>query len=281
MQLRAELPDLDTPDLKQAGGRGLRVAARLGYFTHGVVYGLVGTLALLSALGQRGGRVTNSQGAVQRIGDSDWGEPMLWAVAIGLACYALWNCVRAVFDPEHCGREGKGILKRLGYGVSATSHAFLSVYAFQSALGRAAAGGGSERSVAEVLGLPGGRILIGIAALAVIGFGLYQLYRGIAGEVGKEFSGSDLPATRRRLVMNVARLGFVARGVVFPIIGGSLAVVALGANPGETHNLGEALHEIAVQPFGSVLLGIVAAGLIAYGIHMLCVARYAKIPHPA
>jgi type IV secretory pathway VirB2 component (pilin) len=279
MSLRAATSSARPNDLKDASRHGLTVAARLGYLTHGIVYGLVGILALLAATGQSGGSVTDSQGAVQKIGG--FGEPLLWIVAVGLACYSLWNLVRAVLDPEHCGRERKAILKRLGYGVSAVMHAFVAIYTFQLAAGAGAAGGGGgDRTVAQLFNYPGGRLAIGIAGLAVICFGLFEFYRGVKNDVGKEFSGSHLSAGKRKLALRVARLGLLARGVVFPLIGTSLVIAALNANPSEANGFGDALRQIASQPFGTVMLGVVAVGLIAYGIHMLFVARYAVIPHP-
>jgi hypothetical protein len=81
--------------------------------------------------------------------------------------------------------------------------------------------------------------------------------------------------------VRMSRLGHAARGVIFPIIGGSLIAAANRARASEAQDFGEALRELASLPFGSVLLGIVAVGLLAYGVHMLLVARYARIPHPA
>lgn len=277
MQLRAAVPALD-PHFKQASNRGLTIAARVGYFAHGIVYGLVGTLALLAALGQSGGGVTGSEGAVQRVGRSDWGEPLLWALAIGLACYSLWNFIRAVFDPEHVGRASKGLLKRIGYGISGITHTFLAVYAFQLAAGLGGSDGGSDRTIARVLQYPGGRIAIAIAGLAVIAFGLSEFFRAIKNDVGREFNGGDLPPGRWNLVCTIARIGLCARGAVFPIIGGSLIVAAIDSNASEAQSFGDALRQIASQPFGTFLLGLVAAGLIAYGIYQLFVARYAHIP---
>lgn len=276
--MRVAVPDIGTPELRQASSRGMTIAARIGYATHGVVYGVIGTLALLSALGQSGGKVTDSHGAVDRIGRDGFGEPLLWAAAIGLACYALWNIVRAILDPERAGHGGKALLKRGGYAVSAITHGLLAVYAFQLAQGAASSGGGGDKSIGQVLNMPGGRIAIGIAGVIVIVFGLVELYRAIKDRVGKEFAGGDLPPARRELVISIARVGVGARGVVFPIIGSSLIAAALHANAREAAGFGDALRELASQPFGTVLLGIVAVGLVAYGVYQLCVARYGKIP---
>lgn len=276
MQLRAAVPSATTQELKQASTRGMRVAIRIGYITRGVVYGLIGTLSLLWALRQSGGRVTDGHGAVDRIGEQPWGVPLLWAVAIGLACYASWNLVRALLDPEQHGRDRKAVVARIAYAFSAASQGFLAAYTFQLALGEAH-GGGHERSLAQLISMPGGRIVIGLAGLAVIGFGIHELIRAYKNDVERDYHGG-VPASHRKLVTRAARIGIAARGVVFPLIGISLIAAAWGANPSHAHGFGEALLEIARQSYGRVLLGIVAAGLIAYAAHMFFMAIYARFP---
>jgi hypothetical protein len=280
MQLRAAAPNLEAQQLKHASSRGVTVAARLGYAAHGVVYGLVGVLALLSALGRAGGRVTDSRGAVHRIGESEWGAPMLWAIALGLACYALWNLVRAFLDPEQLGSDGKAVLKRIGYTVSAGTHVFLSIYAFQLVRGAASGGGGKQHTIAQAFDLPGGRFAIGIVGVCIAVFGLVEIWAAIKNKVGREFAGSSVAGEQRRWVMRIARAGRFARGSVFPIIGGSLVAAAFDADPSEAHSFGQALGELASQPFGSVLLGVVAAGLVAYAVYQLLIAGFARIAEP-
>jgi hypothetical protein len=273
MQLPAAASTATTEDLKQASTRGMRAAIRLGYATRGVVYSLIGTLALLWALRKSGGQVTDGHGAVERVGEQPWGLPLLWAIAIGLGCYATWNLFRALFDPEHLGRASKAVVKRIGYGVSATVQGFLAAYTFQLAIGEAH-GGGHERSLAKLISLPGGRIAVGIAGLIVIGFGLAELHRAYKNKVAREYGGG-LPPNHGQLVNRVARVGVAARGLVFPLIGISLIAAAFGADPSQAHGFGEALHDIARQAYGRILLGVVAAGLVAYGVHMFFMARYA------
>ncbi len=269
------IPNIEVPDLKRATSRGITRAARFGYLTHGLVYGMMGALALSSALGS-GRRITGDHGAVRRLDGHGPGEALLWAIAVGLACYALWMAVRALLDPERMGRSGSALLVRVGYAGSAVSHALLAVYAFELAAGR----GGRHASITDVLDMTFGRIAIAVVGLGVIAYGLHELRRAIQNDVGREFMGSDLPRARRRWVERISRLGHGSRGVVFPIIGGSLIVAAASARASEAYDFGDALRELASAPFGEVLLGVVALGFIAYGVHMLFVARYGRIAHP-
>lgn len=254
------------------------IAARVGYLTHGLIYGMVGALALLTAVGLSGGRITDGKGAVRQIGGAPWGEPLLYAVAFGLACYALWGAVRALLDPEHHGHGGTAIVQRLGYAVSSISHALLAIYAFKLATGSGGSGD-SKGAMIEWLDRGGGGIALGIVGSSVVGYGLVEIYRAAVGRVARELDGSEL--RDRQHVRQIARVGVGARGVVFTIVGGSFIIAAIESRASEVETFGGALRELASQPFGTLLLGVVAAGLVAYGIYMLFLARYARVPSAA
>ena len=276
--MRSAMPEIHAYQIKQVPNRGMAIAARVGYATHGVVYAIIGGLALLAAFGHASGRITDSHGVVHWIGRTGWGGPLLFGVALGMACYALWNVVKGLLDPERHGSDAKGLFVRAAYLVSALTHSLLALYAFELANGMRASADAKERSIGQVFNLPGGRVAIGLIGVCVIGFGLFEIYRALKNKVGHEFVLGSLPAAQSRLVVRVARIGVGARGVVFPLIGTSLIAAAIDAKPSKAHSVGEALRELASQPFGSVVLGIVAAGLIAYGAYQLCVAHFARIP---
>jgi hypothetical protein len=252
--------------------------ARFGYATKGVVYILVGALAVLAALGE-GGRPTDTHGAFREIYSRPFGAVLLGVVAIGLAAYATWRVTQAIVDAEGKGKDLKGILIRIGYASSGLIHAGLAFSAARLAFGEKEES--SERvhksRATEVMHLPFGRLLIGLAGAGFIAFGLYQIYKGYKAkfrkrlEVGAMSKGEDEWATR------FGQFGLAARGVVFGIIGGFLVLAALRSDPEEVRGLGGALQSLVAQPFGKILLGVVAAGLAIYGIYMLAEAKYHRI----
>jgi hypothetical protein len=260
--------------------RAIVVAARIGYAAKGMVYTVLGLLALLTSLGMAGGKLTDSKGVITEIGTQPFGAVLLWATALGLLCYALWNGVRAVLDPEHKGSDGKGALKRVGYAVSCIVHVFLAVFAAKLAYGAHAERGGAPSSVSKLMALPLGTALVFVAGAVFVGFGLTQIYLAAKGKVGQQYASAPLSRRLCTVVHRLARVGVLCRGLVFPVIGSSLIVAALEHNPREADGFGQALGRLAQGPLGMGLLTFIAAGLMAYGVHLFFVARYGHLPEP-
>ena len=79
--------------------------ARAGLVARGIVYGVIGVLALKLALGS-GGKATSQQGALQTIAKEPFGEVLLIALTVGLAGYALWRLVPCCCGAR-CPRSGQ------------------------------------------------------------------------------------------------------------------------------------------------------------------------------
>jgi hypothetical protein len=264
---------------RQESGRGVVMAARAGYAAKGLVYSTLGALSLMFAAGEAGGKLTDSEGALDKLGSQPFGTALLWVTSIGLLCYALWCLVLALLNPEHHRSDAKGVLKRLGLIFSALTHAALAVYGAQAAYGASGPkGNGTESWAAKALSMPAGEVLLALAGLIAVGFGVYQLYRAVKNEPEGTLERNAMSATMARFALSAGRFGQAARGLVFPLIGISLIVAALRSDPDEANDMGEALGELLRAPFGSVLLVIVAAGLFAYGLYQGVLARYAVLP---
>ena len=251
--------------------------ARFGYAAKGVVYGVVGLLAAQAAFGT-GGKTTDTKGALQEIVTQPFGKVLLGVVAIGLFGYVLWQFVQAIKDPEHKGRDTKGILQRIGYAISGIIYAGLALSAVRIILGSASGNSNSTQDwTARLLSQPFGQWLVGTVGAFIIGLGFYQFYKAFTTKFRKEFNLSELSDTEQKWVKAISRFGLAARGVVFCLIGFFLIQAARKSDAGEAGGLGEALETLREQPYGAWLLGIVALGLIAYGIYMVMQARYRRI----
>jgi hypothetical protein len=253
----------------RAGGRSeiIDTAARLGFAAKGVVYTLIGALALQSALGQ-GGDTEGSQGAVASIADEPFGVVILVMLAIGLAAYVLWRLATAILDTENAGSSAGGIAKRVGYFVSALSYGALTVLAVQLASGGMSSDGQSrEEWTARLMSTEAGTWLLGLIGIAIVVTGLHQLYRGLGSTYMDRYNAEGMSASNRTWVKRAGRIGHAARGITFGIIGVLLIHAALQHDPSEAVGVGGALAALAAQPYGRWLLGVVAAGFVSYGIY--------------
>ena len=251
---------------------------RFGYAAKGFVYAVVGILAAQAAFGG-GGKTTNTKGALQSIVTQPFGKVLLALVALGLVGYVLWRFVQAIQDPENKGTDAKGLATRLGYGISGIAYAGLALSAARLVFGTG--GGGSDNSTqtwtARLLAQPFGQWLVGTVGAIVIAIAGYQFYRAYSAKFRKKLKTHQMSPTEQTWATRVGRLGLTARGITFLIIGWFLIQASLQAQAQEARGLGGALETLAQQPYGPWLLGIVALGLIAYGIHMGVQARYRRM----
>jgi hypothetical protein len=252
---------------------------RLGYATKGVVYLLIGLLAVMAAVGI-GGMTTDQQGAFGWVLRQPFGRLLLGAIAVGLFGYALWRLVQGLLDTDGKGTDAKGLQARGAYVVSALVYLGLSVTAAQLALGAGGSGegqSGTESWVAWLFGQPFGRWIVAGIGAGLVGTALLQFFEAYTAKFRENLDLASMDADRERTVTRLGRLGFGARGVAFAIIGGFMLVAAIQARPEEARGLGGALDTLARQPFGPWLLGLVALGLAAYGLYMFAEARYRRM----
>ena len=141
-------------------------------------------------------------------------------------------------------------------------------------------GSGSEnehKTAAGVLGRPGGTWLVGIVGAVLIGVALYQGYRGVTRDFLEDSKTEKMSARVGKWIEWIATVGHLARMVVFGLVGVFLITAAIDFNPKKAVGLDGALAKLAHASYGPFLLGIVAAGLIAFGIYSLSDARYHRI----
>ena len=252
--------------------------ARIGYAAKGVVYIVVGVLATMTALGI-GGEAKGTQGAMRSIARQPFGRIMLSIVAFGLVAYVIWRWVQAITDADDKGTKAKGIALRLGYAGSGFIYAGLALSAARIVFGAREDGrpGAAQSWTATMMTLPYGNWLITLAALGVMGYGVYQCYKGYTAKFRKRLKVGEMSERGRLWATRSGRFGFIARGIVFLIVGGFLIQAAWYDDSSKAKGLDGALQNLIQQPFGPWLLGGVALGLVAYGLYMLVEARYRRI----
>lgn len=252
--------------------------ARFGYAVRGVVYLVVGGLAVQAALGT-GGATVGSKGALSWIVTEPYGKVLLGIVALGLFSYALWRFVQAIFDPESKGSDTKGMITRAAYFVIGFTHAGLGVAAVRlvTGAGSGSGSGSQEQWTARLMSQPFGQWLVVLAGLIVIGAALYELYMAISGKYEDRLKTSQMSAKETKVMRIVGRIGYLAHFVTIGLIGTFLVQAGLTYDPQKAGGLGEALGTIQSEPYGPWLLGVVAIGLLSYGIFSFAVAKYRRI----
>lgn len=249
--------------------------SRAGFVARALIYGIIGVLALKLALGH-GGKLTNQQGALRTVAHQPFGKLLLTLVAIGLAGYSIWRLVRAAIGH---GPEGSDSgLDRVAAFASGIAYGAMCALAVEILLGaRGGSAGSPKKAAAGVFGWPGGTWIVGIAGAVMIGVGLYQGYRGITKKFLDDSKVGEMSPSVKEWIGRIGLVGHLARMVVFGLIGIFLVKAAVDYNARAAVGLDGALAKIVNRSYGPVLLGVVAAGLIAFALYSLSDARYRKI----
>lgn len=253
---------------------GIRALARLGFAAIGVVYLLMGILALMAATDKSQKVQAGREQAVKHLQDLPAGNVLLGFIAVGLLGYIVWRFTQAIVDTEQKGSGLKGIGIRAWYVASGLFYSGLALYAGRLALhGRANSSGNTQQTLtAKVLAWPAGDWLILVAGVVTIGVGLFQIYRALAHKLKSDVDAQRLSAEQERLVYRTAQIGVAARGVVVALIGYFLVQAGQLSRAEAVGTTNDAFNMLAAM--GPIALGTVAVGLIAFGIHSLVQARY-------
>jgi Domain of Unknown Function (DUF1206) len=255
--------------------RAFEGLSRAGFVARGLIYGIIGILALKLALGH-GGKLTNQQGAMHTVANQPFGKLLLVLVAVGLGGYALWRLVRAAIGHGPEGRDDA--FDRVAALASGIVYAALCVLAVEILLG---ARGGStttpKKATAGVLGWSHGTWIVGIAGGVMIGVALYQGYRGITKKFLDDSKTGEMGPHVEVAIGWLGTVGHLARMIVFGLVGIFLIKAAVDFNARAAVGLDGALAKIIHRPYGPFALGLVAVGLVAFALYSLTDARYRKI----
>jgi hypothetical protein len=240
-----------------------------------MIYAVVGVLALMLALGA-GGRATDQEGAFRTIAEQPFGGFLLTVMAIGLGGYALWRFFRAALGH---GPEGSDSgFERLSALASGVVYAFFCFVAVKILTDPGAKAGGSpDQTTGGVFDWPAGRFLVGAAGVVFLAVAAYQAYRGVTRKFLEDSKTEEMSAETEKAIGLIGMVGHVARAVVFTLVGVFLIRAAVTYEAKEAVDLDGALAKLLQQSYGPWLLGIVAAGLIAFAVYSISDARYRRI----
>lgn len=251
---------------------GLKWVMRAGYGARGVIYVIVGVLALLAAVYAQ--RASGTQDALTQLRAEPLGVSALWAIGIGMFSYMIWRIVAGAADVEDHGSDAKGLLARGGQITTGVLHGAIGVSVIGIALGQGGSGGGAEDWTARLMSMPMGRYIVSAGALVLVGASLYYAYKGLSGSY-KECLASTKWTRRLDPILTA---GLVIYGALLALVAFSLGFAALTADPEQAGGLGQALQSLRGMTFGRFLLGGAALGMLAFALFNFVEAAFRVVP---
>ena len=251
----------------------VRGLARLGLAARGLVWLVIGLLTLSVLLG--GSEQTDQGGALQAVADKPFGEVLLVVLAVGFFGHGLWRLLTTVVG--HRDKDGKELWAARGASlVRGLVYAALGVVTVRFLL----VGGSGDKTqsvTADVMAATGGRWLVGLAGVVLVGLGLAKGWKGVTEDHADELEHRRMPSGLRSPAVKVGIVGLLGRGAVFVLLGGFLVRAAVLFDPQEAKGLDAALATVSQQPYGKVLLALCVLGVLAYAAWSFLEALYKRL----
>lgn len=258
----------------------LETLARLGYASKAVVYAIVGVLAIMTAL-NRGGRVTDTSGALRVVLTQPFGRFLLLVVAVGLSGYGIWRLLDAFLDPDRDGTSPGGLVTRIGNAIRGCIYGALGLEAFRLLRGLSGSKGNEARLYsARILDLPLGELLLGIIGAVVALYGVSQLLAGVRGKPDPKVDMSCVTSSWRGRIETISHFGIAVRGGLITTLGFFLLRAAWTHDPSEAAGQRESMLQLGGLAEGRWFLAIIAAGVIGYAVDQAVHAWCRRIRSP-
>jgi len=264
----------------------IEIMGKVGLVALGIVYSLIGLLTFAAALNlgddSEQGKVSQVLGWIQA---QAFGQILLAIITLGLLCYTVWRFIEAIMDTEQKGRSIRGLALRVSYLSYGVVYAALTYFAARLFFSR-----GREKAeltdtlnedtrqtiAQQLLEIPFGRWILGGIALGTAGIGIFQIYLSLSGTYRQIIEETKIDTQTKEILVRSGMVGYVARAVVWLIVGYFLLQAALRADSSEAGDTDTALNYLEYQ-YGSLTLAVVGLGLVCYGIFMFVRAKYQPI----
>ncbi len=257
-----------------ANSQGMDRLARLGLVSRGVIYLVIGVLAVLLATGNKSGE-TDQRGAVQELSQQTGGFVLVLIVAIGLACYAVWRLSEAAFgvagEGDKAGPRLQSLVRGLVYAALAVSAFTILVQGHEKSQAKQ-----QQSYTARFMHYTAGRWAVGLLGVVIVVVGGALVYQGVTRAFEKYFKFGEMSPGARKATVFLGTVGTTARGVVFGVTGVLLVVAAVQFDPSKARGIDGALQTLRSTPVGPWLLLVVAVGLVMFGLFGLCEARWRR-----
>lgn len=258
----------------------IKKLARFGFYAKGFLFIVIGILALMVALGQKGGELADPAGALETVAQMPYGRVLLIIFIVGAIAHGAWNVLRGIADVDNAGKKWQGIVRRViavGVGIFYFGLALTAVDILVADQ-EADRNGAIQRMLATILlALPLGALLMALIGLGVIGAGVSEFYSGVTGKYQENFKIRMLAEHQQWIISLLGVISFSARALILVMMGCFFIAAAFYYNPNEAAGVDRALAIIAQQSYGQILLFITSGGLLCHGILSLYEARFRRV----
>ena len=256
--------------------RALEWGARVGFVVYGLVYAVLAWLTVQVAVSGGKSAKVSRQGALDEVARQPLGGTMLWIAFGGFCALVLWETATALVG--HHDKDGaKRVVARIASAAKAIVFAVFAVSCAKVASGSGhSKGGGAKTWTARLLELPGGPVIVAVAGLAILGYGVFSVYRGLGDGWRHDLDPDGKRGDLGRVITVLARSGYTSRGVAFGIIGGLVIWAAFTHDAQHSGGLDQALQRARQAPLGSMLLIVIAVGFVCYGLYNVARAFYLR-----
>jgi Domain of Unknown Function (DUF1206) len=255
--------------------RGYHVLVGVGLVSFGLVHLMLAWLALQIAFGTPAGDGDQS-GALRELASKPFGSALVIAIAIGFIAMAIWQAFEAAIG--HRNETGaRRVLERVASVGRVIVYAYFAWTCFKVDKGAAAGGDQQQQSAADLMTSSGGRLAVGIAGVGLAALGVGLAVYGWREEFKRHLNLGQMPAKLRDKSVLLGKVGYLAKGIAYAIAGVLLALAAYNFDPDKARGLDSALHALAEQPFGTLLLALVALGIAAFSVFCFVQAKYRKV----
>ena len=254
--------------------------ARLGFYTKGFLFVVIGILAIMVATGQKGGEFADPSGALETIAGARYGKWLLIIFIVGAVGHGIWNILRGAADVDNAGKSWQGIIKRIGAVGIGIFYLGLAFTAWSIIIAERISDRNGEipRTLATVLlALPLGASLMFLIGLVIVGVGVHECYSGVTGKYKENFRLFAAETKHRRIITALGVISFTARALLLGLVGYFFISASISHNPNDAAGLDGALAALAATYYGKALLFVTATGLICHGVLSLYEARYRRI----
>ena len=253
--------------------RNLEPLARIGFVARGVIYFLIGLLALAIALGKPAPQADRT-GALQEVAARPFGTFVLWLLVIGFAAMALWRFAQAYYGVHRRGdRGGQEALA----AIRGVLYAVFFVGTLRYVLGSPAPNSTNQQTrdfSATAMAHSYGRTLVFLVGIVIGVVGLAMIKIGARREFLQDLQLSQASRRTRTGIKWLGTVGNIARGLVFAGIGAFMIDAAVTFDPAKAKGIDATLRYLAHTPAGPSLLVAVAIGLAVFGVYSMAESRW-------